>query len=65
MCIQERERERERENNFSHRRLGVNRIGEVLTDLVKEGLKAVLVFGVPLKATKVEISHSYSLTGSW
>lgn len=34
-------------------RLGVNRIGEVLTDMVKNGLRAVLVFGVPQKSTKV------------
>ena len=54
MMVRERKRERERERVYHLHH--VNRIGEVPTDLFKEGLKTVLVFGVSLKATMLDIS---------
>ena len=42
------------------RRYGVNKLEAALTPLMKNGLKAVLIFGVPSKANKVYMNvHMY------
>lgn len=38
---------------YSHNRYGVNQLEAVLNPLVENGLKCVLIFGVPSKIQKV------------
>jgi porphobilinogen synthase len=40
------------------RRWGVDRLEEFLTPLVNKGLTSVILFGVPMKAEKVDVNYS-------
>lgn len=41
---------------FHYYRFGVNKLEAALTPLVQKGLKAVLIFGVPSKIEKVNVT---------